>query len=145
MPRAYLFAVCQASSLDQRTNNFSLFVLVEQLQCAQFPARVPLEVHVYYEFEEVERGVPHEVRLELVNSAGDRVWQSPPTTVTTPSPRHRLILGPGPETVGIPFSEPGYYHLFAKIRPAGRPQAEPHSTVGWPLETDRTEAPAAPQ
>ena len=138
MPRSYLIAVCSASALDQRSNNFSLFGLVEQLQIAHFPFDLPLEVHVYYEFEETELGQPHEVRLELFNEQANRVWHSPWVTMTSPSRRHRMVLG------GIHIPNPAFFHLHAVHRVAGGAVDDSIRSSGWPLEVGQADLEAVP-
>ncbi len=134
MPRPYLLAICSASALDARSNNFSLFVLVEQLQIQQAPVDLPLEIHVYYEFDEPELGVPHEMRLELVDVNGNLAWHSPWIALTSPSRRHRLALA------GIQIPNLGYFHLFATIRTIGQPADDAQrSPWGWPLEVTQAE------
>lgn len=138
LPRPYLVAISSGSSVDQRSNNFSLFTLIEQVQLPRIPTTLPLEVHVYYEFDEAEMGRPHEVRVDVVDARGVSRWQSAWTPVTSPTPRNRIVL----EGVGVP--EAGYFHVFATIRPAGEPVDDAQrSSFGWPLEVRQAEQPRA--
>jgi hypothetical protein len=71
MPRCYLLAVCSGSSLDERTNNFSLFNLVEQVNFrtgATADLTLPLEVHVYWSFVPDEFGQAYEARWVVSTS-----------------------------------------------------------------------------
>lgn len=140
LPHPYLVAVCGSSSVDQRSNNFSLFVLVEAVQLPVVPTTLPLEMHVYYEFEEAEVGRPYQVRVELVDQRGISRWQSPWTPVTSLSRRHRVVLA------GLGIPDAGYFHLFAAMRPDGEPVDDAQrSSFGWPFEVTRAEAPPGGQ
>jgi hypothetical protein len=131
-------AVCSASALDQRSNNFSLFGLIEQLQVVQFPAALPLEVHVYYEFDETELGQPHEVRIELFDEQAARVWHSPWITMTSPSRRHRMVLS------GIQFPSPALFHVHAVHRIVGAAVDDSIRSSGWPIEVGQASLEAPP-
>lgn len=133
MPRAYLIAVCSASALDQRSNNFSLFGLIEQVQLREFPFVAPFEVHVYYEFDEVDLGRPYEVRLELFDQQAARVWHSAWIGMTSPSRRHRMVLG------GIRIPNAAYFHLHSVHRVAGAAVDDSVRSSGWPLEVSQAE------
>ncbi len=75
MPRCYLLALTSGSSLDQLSNNVSLFNLVEQINVPPDapppPGGVlPLELHAYFSFAASEHGQAFELRHVLVASTG---------------------------------------------------------------------------
>lgn len=129
MPTPYLIAVSQDFSLDGRTNNFSLYHLIEQLQIAQVPIEVPLNVHLYYEFEERERGEPYEVRLRIEAEDGRVLTHSNPVELTSNARRHRLVLP------GLHLAAAGNLRVRCEIRRrGGAPAAEwVVSLFGWPI------------
>jgi len=129
MPRVFLVAVCADSAIDQRSNNVSLFNLIEALQIAELPQRIPVEVHVYAEFDEAERGQPHELRFGLEDEHGSVTWRSQIMPVTSDTRRMRII------GQGLNLSAPGSYHLLAEMRPAGEESTTwIRASVAWPLE-----------
>ena len=139
MPRFYFVGICLNSSLDQRSNNFSLHQLIEQLQTAPLPGHIPLETHVYVEFDEVERGRPHELRILIEDAQGAVSWTSRRASFTPVGARHRLV------SQGVFLPGAGYFHLAAEIRPAGD-EAQPwtRSPTAWPLEVSLAESAEAP-
>jgi hypothetical protein len=73
MPECYLLAVCQASSLDQYENNWSLFTLIEACQIGvdatptpEKPVVLPFQVHAYWYFKPEDIGSEFEWRLVTV-------------------------------------------------------------------------------
>ena len=74
MPSCYLLAVCSGSSLDQQSNNVTLFNLVEQLNLrpGAEPPRglIPLEIHAYFELAPEEVGFEFEIRFCMVAETG---------------------------------------------------------------------------
>jgi hypothetical protein len=95
MPRCYLLAVCSGSSLDEDTNNFSLFNLVEQVQChADAPADLvlPLEVHAYWSFAPDEIDRAFEVHWVLCAQGGiEMIGQGYPIRSNSPHFRMRMF------------------------------------------------------
>src|SRR3989304_5863418 len=91
MPRVFLVAGCADSGIDQRSNNVSLFNLIEALQIAELPQRIPVEVHVYAEFDEAERGQPHELRFGLEDEHGSVTWRPQIMPVTSDTRRMRIL------------------------------------------------------
>ena len=92
MPRCYLLTVCTGSSLDESSNNFSLFNLVEQVQVgAQAPAELvlPLEVHIHLAWSETEFDLPHELRWVVRTEGGGEVL-GPVQPLCANSPHLRL-------------------------------------------------------
>lgn len=75
MPRCYLLAVTSGSSLDQHSNNITLFNLVEQINVPPGTppppgGLVPLEIHAYWEMAAKELNERFEVRFALVGDSG---------------------------------------------------------------------------
>lgn len=131
MPRCYLLSVCAGSSLDQQSNNVTLFNLVEQLNVppgAPPPANgmVPLEVHAYFTVAPDEIGTSFEMRFAMVASSGletltDTFSHRPVT------PRYRTRTG------GLPFPPVvGQYELRVDLRPAGS-RSWTRQPVFWPI------------
>lgn len=72
MPRCYLLVIAAGSSLDQSSNNVTLFNLVEQLNVPEgVPIAaaqvVPVELHAYWRFELTELPCDLETRFVLVS------------------------------------------------------------------------------
>lgn len=132
MPRPYLIALCVGSSLDQGTNNYTLFNLTEELQVENIPARLPLELHVYYEFNETERGRDFEIRI-VITGEGDAISRSAPFTVVSHHARHRVRFQ------GFEVPAFGQLWLFSEIRPrhADSENLWERSRFGWPLVVSR--------
>jgi hypothetical protein len=75
VPSCYLLTVCGGSSLDQHSNNVTLFNLVEQVNLPPGfnppPQRaLPLEVHAYFMLAPHELAEPFEIRFVMVGSSG---------------------------------------------------------------------------
>lgn len=131
MPSCYFLTVCAGSSVDQRSNNVTLFNLVEQINVppgAPPPPRgiLPLEVHAYFDIFPGEVGRAFELRFVMVAPSGLET-PSDPVQHKPASPRYRT------RTVGLPFPPVvGHYLLRADLRVAGsiNYQRQPPS---WPL------------
>ncbi|MGC4020339.1 MAG: hypothetical protein QM793_14680 [Muricomes sp.] len=115
MPRAYLLALTVGSSLDQGTNNISLFQLVEQVNLPPNVPRppgmqLPLEIHAYFFVEAADIGKNFEVRFALRSPLGLEAF----TETTT----HRLVTGRYRMKVhGLPFPAVlGHYELRIDFR-----------------------------
>ena len=73
--RCYFLALVSGSSLDQQSNNVTLFNLVEQLN---FPpskqpppgALLPIEIHAYFQLYQQEVNQRFDVRFAIVESSG---------------------------------------------------------------------------
>lgn len=111
VPHCYLLTVCSGSSVDQHSNNPSLFNLVEHISMAPNtppPPKglIPLEVHAYWKLDAAELEVDFYVRLVMVASTG----------LETPGPtfKHRSTASRfRTRTLGLPFPPvPGEYRLF---------------------------------
>ena len=131
MPRCYLLAVSGGSSLDQQSNNITLFNLVEQLN---FPKQnlppagslMPLEVHAYFHLDARELHQKFELRFVLVCDNGLET----PTDVfshRSSTPRYRT------RTYGLPAPPiAGSYELRVDSRPVGE-DGWTRDPRAWPL------------
>lgn len=131
MPSCYLLAVCVGSSVDQHSNNVTLFSLVEQVNVppgAPPPPRglIPLEIHAYFRFNSREGRKPFELRFALVAESGLETY-SDVFTHETLTPRYRT------RTFGIPYPPiADQYELQVDWRwnPGDAWRREP---LAWPL------------
>lgn len=100
VPSCYFLSVCASSSVDQHTNNVSLFNLVEQINLSAGAAPppnglVPIEMHAYWQLE-TEETTDFEVRFVMVAQTG---LETSSTTY-----RHRGVRGRfRTRTIGLPF------------------------------------------
>jgi hypothetical protein len=125
MPRCYFLTVCSGSSVDQHSNNVTLFNLVEQINVppgAPPPPQglVPLEIHAYFQLAQTEIGRDFEIRFVMVAATG---LETPTDAFThrAVTPRFRT------RTYGLPFPPvAGHYELHVDSRSAG--------TDGWRRE-----------
>ena len=82
MPQCYLLSTCSGASLDQHSNNISLFALVEQVNIppgAPPPPRnqMPLEVHAYFRVAPHEMGKTWRMRFVLKGPGGLETYSDP--------------------------------------------------------------------
>jgi hypothetical protein len=137
MPTCYLLTLSGGSSVDQHSNNVTLFNLVEQLNFPShsFPppgALLPLEMHAYFRLDTFEVNQKFELRFVLVAQSG---LETPSNVFshrsTTPRYRTRTFGLPAPPAAGS-------YELKVESRP--RPDAEwVRDAVSWPLIVAETE------
>jgi hypothetical protein len=143
MPSCYFLAVCSGSSVDQHSNNVSLWNLVEQINVppgAPPPPRglVPLEIHAYFELSSIEIARDFEVRFVMVASTG---LETPTDSFVHRSvtPRYRT------RTFGLPFPPvSGQYQLRVDVRYVGEERfrrAEP----SWPVAIVEATQAVSPQ
>ena len=131
MPRCYLLTVSSGSSLDQHSNNVTLFNLVEQLNVppnAPPPPNnvLPLEIHAYFQLAPEELNESVEVRFAMVSDSGLETYTDP-FTYKAPAPRFRT------RTLGLPFPPAlGSYLLRVDWRRSGTGQWR-REDVAWPL------------
>lgn len=118
MPRAYVLALSVASSLDQGSNNISLFQLVEQVNLpATMPrppgALLPLEIHCYFYADGADLGRNVEMRFALVGPGGLETLSEPVS--------HRVVTSRyRTRTNGLPFPPAlGHYELRVDFRTDG--------------------------
>lgn len=137
MPRCYFLTLCGGSSLDQHSNNVTLFNVVEQvnLQPNVDPppgAFLPLEVHAYFLLGPGELQQPFDVRFALVAPSGLELLTDPTTHKST-TPRYRT------RSLGLPApSIPGSYQLCVDIRQPGT-DGFTRDSLHWPLVVARLE------
>jgi hypothetical protein len=131
MPKCYLVAVSGGSSLDQHSNNITLFNLVEQLNfpkqaLPQAGALLPLELHAYFQLSANELNQRFELRFVLVGTTGLET----PTEVFS----HRsTTLRYRTRTFGLPTPPvAGSYELRVESRLAGS-EDWTRDTASWPL------------
>ena len=132
MPTCHLLAVCQGSSLDQSTNNWSIFGLVEQVQVRSFPAALPFEVHSHWRYEPDENGCDFEFRIAMISPSAGQVF-SDPITVHARNPRHRIRAAGLP-----PISGPGNYEITMEWRSSGTANWT-RCGHSWPLTVQQVE------
>ena len=140
MPSCYLLAVTVGSSLDQQSNNVSLFNLVEQVNIppgAPRPPRglIPLEVHAYFRLSADDMNQPFEVRYALVARTGLETF-SDVFTYTSATPRYRT------RTFGVPLPPVAdQYELRIDTRRSARDNWH-RDPATWPLTiVEQTPAP----
>jgi hypothetical protein len=137
MPKCYFLTLCGGSSLDQHSNNVTLFNVVEQvnLQPNVDPppgAFLPLEVHAYFMLGPGELAQPFEVRFALVAPTGlEMLTDATPHKATTPRYRTRSLGLPAPAI-------PGNYQLCVDIRQPGTDGFN-REMLQWPLVVARLE------
>lgn len=134
MPTSYLLCVTAGSSVDQQSNNVTLFNLVEQINV---PAGVPLplegaaplEIHAYMVLEPAELNQPFEVRFVVVARDTGLETSSPTFLHRAVTTRYRS------RTLGLPYPPvPGAYDLRLDWRFVGGP---PSTTGTWVRDTLR--------
>ena len=131
MPSCYLLTVCGGSSLDQHSNNVTLFNLVEQVNIPPDvtpPAGrpLPLEVHAYFLLLPHELAQPFEVRFAMVASTGLETF-SGVFTHTAHTSRYRT------RTLGLPFPPINdQYQVRVDVRQAGA-EGWHREPVRWPI------------
>lgn len=137
MPKCYFLTLCGGSSLDQHSNNVTLFNVVEQvnLQPNQDPppgAFLPLEVHAYFLLGPGELSQPFELRFALVAPTGlELLTDSTQHRSTTPRYRTRSLGIPAPAI-------PGNYQLCVDIKQPGTDSFS-REAMQWPLVVARLE------
>lgn len=131
MPQCYLLGVSAGSSLDQQSNNVSLFNLVEQVNVppgAPPPPNnlLPLEVHAYFRLNPEEIGKIIEMRFALVAASGlETLSEVVRHSCSTPRFRTR--------TLGLPFPPVvGHYELRVDFRLAGY-EYWARDPLAWPI------------
>jgi hypothetical protein len=131
MPQCYLLGISAGSSLDQQSNNVSLFNLVEQVNVppgAPPPPNnlLPLELHAYFRLSPEELGKTLEMRFALLAPSGLETL-SEVVRHTCATPRYRT------RTLGLPFPPVvGHYELRVDFRLS--PQAPwQRDALAWPI------------
>jgi hypothetical protein len=137
MPKCYFLTLCGGSSLDQQSNNVTLFNVVEQvnLQPHVDPppgAVLPLEVHAYFLLGPGELSQPFELRFAVVAPTGLELLTDA-TQHRSSTPRYRT------RSFGLPAPiVPGNYQLCVDVRQPGS-EGFTRESVSWPLVVARLE------
>jgi hypothetical protein len=132
MPSCYFLAVAAGSSVDQQSNNATLFNLVEQINVPpginpKPGSRIPLEIHAYLQGQPQELGNQFEMRFSLVSLATGLETYSEGATQRLASPRLRI------RTVGLPFPPMlGHYDLRVDFRSGDSENWQRDGSL-WPL------------
>lgn len=132
MPTCYLLTLTVGSSLDQQTNNVTLFNLVEQVNVSPRAvptagSRVPLEVHAYLSLSPGELGREFSMRFALVSSSTGLEIYSEPATHRATAARVRT------RSPGLPFpAHLGHYDLCVEFR-AGHADMWERDACRWPI------------
>ena len=127
-----MIAVAQGSTLDRYSNNFSLFLLLEQMRPSSYPARLTVHSHAFFEIDAAEIGVEHEVRL-LVTRGHEVVFRTASVAIRPSGERHRVRM------TGLTIPEPGLYRVMVEWRPrpvAGTETGWVREAAAWPLRAD---------
>ncbi len=132
VPTCYSLTLCSGSSLDQHSNNVSLFNLVEQINFrpGTMPAPgtlMPLEVHAYFYFKPSELGFSFDVRFVLVSTDTSLETSSDIFNYRSATPRFRT------RTLGLPLPPViGAYELHVDWRVAGSVSWH-REPLAWPI------------
>lgn len=143
VPRCYLLTVCSGSSLDQHSNNVTLFNLVEQINLkpnSELPpgTLVPVEIHAYFQCEPRELGAEFEVRFALVSLDTSLESLSDVFVHRSATPRYRTRTG------GMPLPPvAGNYELRIDWRRRGTTNFT-RDPLAWPVNIAEL-APEAPR
>lgn len=126
-----MIAVAQSSTLDRYSNNFSLFLLLEQFRPTAYPARLSVFSHAFFEIDAGDNGVEHQVRL-LVVQGGRTAFASEAVSFKPAGERHRVRIS------GLAFPEPGLYRVMAEWRVRSEDADAPwtREAVAWPIRAD---------
>lgn len=131
MPHCYMLALAAGSSLDQQSNNVTLFNLVEQVNLppGASPAvgtKIPLEIHAYLRLDPLEIGQEFEMRFCLESTTGLETFTDP---VKHRGSTSRLRT----RGLGVPFPPVlGHYNLRVDFR---RQEGDSWSRdpASWPI------------
>ena len=135
MPDCYFLAIAERSALDQDTNNFSLFGLIEKMRV--FPGRVaksgtppvaPFQVHVYWKFPPDQLGKAYQWRLVFVGQDGDHPHEKT-VEMTSATTRFRYKID------GLPLLVEGDVRIEVEWRPSGEEEWH-RCDAYWPIELE---------
>jgi hypothetical protein len=126
-----MLTLASSSSLDQQSNNVSLFNVVEQLNMPRGVepppgAMVPVEIHAYFQLDPNELNQRFEMRFVLVASSG--------LETSTDSYQHKsATLRYRTRTMGMPVPPiPDSYQVCVDTRLVGSDQWL-REMITWPL------------
>ncbi len=131
MPKCYLLAIGSGSSVDQHSNNITLFNMVEQLN---FPrhnwpppgALLPLEMHAYLRLDASEVNQQFQLRFVLVGETGLE-------TPTNAAPHRSTSMRYRTRAFGLPAPPgPGSYALRVDFR-ANSDAPWTRDPLSWPV------------
>lgn len=131
MPRCYLLTLASSSSLDQQSNNVSLFNVVEQINLPRGVepppgALLPMEIHAYFQLDPGELNQRLEMRFALVASSGLEALTDVHTHKSA-TMRYRT------RTMGMPVPPiEGSYQVRVEWRAAGTEHWS-RDPMSWPL------------
>jgi hypothetical protein len=131
LPKCYLLTLTSGSSLDQYSNNVSLFNLVEQINVppdVEAPplGLLPLEIHAYLQLLPHEMNLSFEIRFVLVGSSGLETTTQPFTHKSV-TPRYRT------RAFGLPVPPKlDQYELRVDFRLVGH-EGWTRDSALWPL------------
>ena len=131
MPRCYMLTLASSSSLDQQSNNVSLFNVVEQLNLPRGVepppgALLPVEIHAYFQLEPSEINQRFELRFTLVAASGlETITDAYAHKSSTPRYRTRTMGLPVP-----PIADS--YQLRIETRLLGGEHWS-RDPISWPL------------
>lgn len=113
MPRLLFLAASLSTSVDQRTNQLSLFHLVEQFNPDRFPAVLPyFEVVCLWQRESGDDIYKFEQRVRMLSPGGVDEVANFQIEFPMERMRHRAIVG----FAGIKVEEPGFYEIEVCVR-----------------------------
>ena len=126
-----MIAVAQSSTLDRYSNNFSLFLLLEQFRPSAYPARLAVFSHAFFELDADDAGVEHEVRLLVVQGTRS-LFVSEAVSFKPAGERHRVRIS------GLTFPEPGLYRVMVEWRVRSDDGDAPwtREPTAWPIRAD---------
>jgi hypothetical protein len=128
--RCFMIAVAQGSTLDRYSNNFSLFLLLEQFRPSAYPAHLAVFTHAFFEVDADEVGIEQQVRLVVVGGNQD-AFVSGPVSFKPAGERHRVRIS------GLAFPQPGLFRVMVEWRTGGDEGAAwNREAAGWPIRAE---------
>lgn len=114
MPKCICLITCQGASLDQATQNWTLFSTVEQVSTPFLGVPHPLETITFWHVPDAELNKKFKLRLVLETENGNqRAAETPELEFVAGARRHRLRI------LGFPFpATPGHYVAKVEWRSA---------------------------
>jgi hypothetical protein len=132
VPKCYLLTLTSGSSLDQYSNNVTLFNLVEQINLppnAEPPpgSLLPLEIHAYFQLLPHEVNLDFEIRFVLVSGSSGLETSTQAFNHKSNTPRYRT------RAFGLPVPPASdHYELRVDFRLTGH-QGWTRDSAAWPL------------